>query len=105
MAGGFTTFNGILGAINTYKFRDNKDFRWKFMIVMMVLELVIGPFFIFAPEIDITGYTIMGAITTVAGIVEVISALTMENIKSTVRDSKDIVHIIKDKEDEPKQLN
>ena len=105
MAGGFTTFNGILGAINTYKFRDNKDFRWKFMIVMMVLELAIGPFFIFAPEIDITGYTIMGAITTVAGIVEVISALTMENIKSTVRDSKDIVHIIKDKEDEPKQLN
>lgn len=99
MAGGFTTFNGVLGAINAYKYRDNKDFRWKFMLVLMAFELVIGPFFIFAPEIDITGYIIMGVITTVAGIIEVINTLTMQNIKDTIKDGKDIIHIIKDNEE------
>ena len=103
MAGGFTTFNGVLGAINAYKNRDNKDFRWKFMLVMMALELIIGPYFIFAPSIDINGYIIMGVITTVAGIIEVINALTMNNIKSTIKDGKDIIHIMKEKEDKKEE--
>lgn len=103
MAGGFTTFNGILGIVNAIKYRDNKDFRWKFMLVVTALELIIGPYFIFAPEIDTTGYIIMGVITTLAGIIEVISALTMENIKSTIKDSKDILHLIKDKNDQENQ--
>lgn len=107
MAGGFTTFNGVLGAINTYKYRDNKDFRWKFMLVLMVVEFIIGPYFIFASDsIDLSGYIIMGALTTVAGTIEVISALTMENIRSTAKDTKDIINIMKDdKQPEQPQLN
>ena len=95
MAGGFTTFNGVLGVINAYKNRQNKDFRWKFVLVITAVELVAGPFFIFAPSIDISGYIIMGAITTVAGIIEVISAFTKDNFKSTIKDGKDIVRIMK----------
>lgn len=100
MAGGFTTFNGVLGAIHTYRNRANKDFRWKFTIVLMMVELVVGPYFIFASDnINTTGFIIMGVLTMVAGTIEVISALTMETLKSTIRDGKDIVRIIKDKED------
>lgn len=95
MAGGFTTFNGVLGIINAYKGRQNKDFRWRFMLVMTAVELIAGPFFIFAPSIDIAGYIIMGAITTVAGTIEVISAFTKDNIKCTIQDGKDIVRIMK----------
>ena len=99
MAGGFTSFNGILGLVNAYKNRANKDFRWKFMLVLTAIELVVGPYFIFASDnIDSTGFTIMGVVTMVAGTIEVISALTMETLKSTIRDGKDIVRIIKDKE-------
>ena len=101
MAGGFTTLNGVLGAISTYKNRENKDFRWKFMLVLMVIELVIGPYFIIVSDsIDIAGYTIMGALTTVAGLIEVISALTKENLKGTLNDGKEIVRIMKDGEEE-----
>lgn len=96
MAGGFTTFNGVLGAINTYKKRDNKNFRWKFTLGLTIVELIIGPFFIFAPTVNVTGYIVMGVLTSVAGTIEVISALTMDNIKSTVKDGKDIVRIMKE---------
>ena len=100
MAGGFTTFNGVLGALNTYRNRHNKDFRWKFTIVLTVIELIVGPYFIFASDnIDTTGFTVMGCLTMVAGIIEVISALTMETLKNTIKDGKDIVRIIKNKED------
>ncbi len=100
MAGGFTTLNGVLGAISAYKNRDNKDFRWKFMIVLTVIELILGPYFIFASDsIDINGYIIMGVLTTVAGTIEVISALTKDNLKGTIKDGKDIVRIIKDGEE------
>ena len=97
MAGGFTTLNGVLGAISAYKNRENKDFRWKFMLVVTGLELVIGPYFIFASDsIGINGYIVMGALTTVAGIIEVISAATRKGIKDTLNDGKEIVRIIKD---------
>ena len=100
MAGGFTTLNGVLGAISAYKNRDNEDFRWKFMIVLTVIELILGPYFIFASDsIDINGYIIMGVLTTVAGTIEVISALTKDNLKGTIKDGKDIVRIIKDGEE------
>lgn len=101
MAGGFTTLNGVLGVINTYKNRENKDFRWKFMLVLTVIELVIGPYFIIVSDsIDVAGYTIMGALTTVAGLIEVISALTKENLRGTLDDGKEIVRIMKDGEQE-----
>ena len=103
MAGGFTTFNGVLGAISAYRNRNNKDFRWKFMLVLMVIELIVGPYFIFASDSinseNTAAFIIMGCLTMVAGTIEVISALTMETIKNTVKDGRDIVRIIKDKED------
>ena len=99
MAGGFTTFNGALGIVNTYKNRERKDFYWKLIIVLTVFELIIGPYFIFASDnIDTNGFIIMGVLTMVAGLFEVISALTMDTLKNTVQDGKDIVHILKDKE-------
>lgn len=97
MAGGFTTLNGVLSAINVYKSRDNKDFHWKVLLVLMVLELIIGPIFIFnSDSIDIPGYIVMGVLTTVAGTVEVISACTRENLKNTLDDGKKIVDIMRD---------
>ena len=97
MAGGFTTLNGVLGAINVYKGREDKDFRWKLILVLAVLELIIGPYFIFASdEIGINWYIVMGALTTVAGLIEVISVMTRENLKGTINDGKKIVHIMKD---------
>ena len=99
MAGFFTCLNGVFGAINIYKGRKEKDFVWKLTIILTVLEFVIGPIFLFAStSINLTGYTIMGCLTMVAGTVEVIKALTKENLKATLADSKEIVHLIKDKE-------
>lgn len=97
MAGGFTTLNGIFGLIYIFKNRENKDLRWKFALILMVFEFVVGPYFIFASNsINISGYIVMGVLTMVAGTIEVLSALTMETIRSTIQDGKDIVHIMKD---------
>jgi len=97
MAGGFTTLNGVLGAIYVVKHKDEKDFRWKLGIVLTVIELILGPYFVFASgSINIPGYIIMGVLTSAAGVVEVISALTRENIKGAIDDSKKIVKIMKD---------
>ena len=99
MAGFFTTLNGVFGAIKTYKNRENsKTFGWKFTLGLTIVELILGPFFIFAPAVEIIGYIIMGAITSVAGIIEVVSALTVDNLKNTIRDGKDIVRIMKEKD-------
>lgn len=99
MAGGFTTLNGVLGAIKVFKSRELKNFRWKFTLVLTIIELILGPIFIFAPTIDINGYIVMGALTSIAGTIEVISAFTMDNIKNTIKDGKDIARIVKDREE------
>ncbi|MDO4752772.1 MAG: DUF308 domain-containing protein [Candidatus Saccharibacteria bacterium] len=109
MSGFFTTLNGIFNIFTIYKNRENKDFGWKFRIILMVFELILGPFFLInSDSIDIPGYVIMGALTTVAGIIEVISAVTRENLRGTVSDGREIVRIIKDgeiqKEDENKEV-
>ena len=99
MAGGFTVLNGILGIINAYKRRENIDFQWKLMVVLTVLELAIGAYFIISSDsISIGWYVVMGVLTTVAGLIEVISALTRENLRNTLDDSKKIVKIIKNDE-------
>lgn len=96
MAGFFTTLNGIFGAISTFKNRANKDFRWKFVVILMVLEFILGPYFIIASDsIDINSYIVMGILTTVAGIAEIISASTKENLKETIDDGKKMVRIMK----------
>ena len=97
MTGGFTTLNGVLGVINAVKNRNEIDFRYKLLMVLTVIELIIGPFFIFASDsIDTIWYVVMGAVTTVAGVIEVISAMNHDNIESTIDDGKKIVQIIKD---------
>ena len=96
MAGFFTTLNGVLNIISTIKNRDNKDFRWKLMIVVMACELILGPYFLIScTSISINGYIIMGALTSVAGAIEVINAITRENIRGTINDGKEIVRTIK----------
>ena len=101
MAGFFTTLNGVLGVVSEYKNRENKDFRWKFVLVLTVFELILGPFFIISSDaININGYIIMGALTTVAGVIEVISATTRENLRGTMNDGKEIVRIMKNGKDE-----
>ena len=99
MAGGFTTLNGVLGAIKVFKGRELKNFRWKFTLALTIIELILGPIFIFAPTIDINGYIVMGALTSIAGTIEVISAFTMDNIKNAIKDGKDIARIVKDREE------
>ena len=96
MSGFFTTLNGVLNIISTIKNRDNKDFRWKMMIVVMACELILGPYFLICcTSIDINGYIIMGALTSVAGAIEVINALTRENIRGAIEDGREIVHTVK----------
>ena len=101
MAGGFTTLNGITGAIKVFKRRDEKDYRWYFKLVLTLLELVVGPYYFFASDSISSGWFMtMAILTMVAGAVEVISALTPESLKSAMRDSKEIVRIMKDEPDE-----
>lgn len=100
MTGGFTTLNGVLGVINAVKKRDTIDFRYKLLLVLTIIELIIGPFFIFASDsIDTIWYVVMGAVTTVAGVIEVISAMNHDNIESTIDDGKKIIQIIKNEGD------
>ena len=97
MAGGFTTLNGVTGAIKVFKRRENKNYRWYFKLVLTLLELVVGPYYFFASDSISSGWFMsMAILTTVAGAVEVISALTPENLKDTVRDGRDIMRILKD---------
>lgn len=107
MAGGFTTFNGIMGAIRAFKGRDNKDFRWKFMLVLTLFELGWGIYFLIASEsINIGSYLVMGIITSVAGLIEVISCLNAKTLKDTIKDGKQIVKTMKsdEKVEEPEGL-
>ena len=100
MSGGFTTLNGVLGVIGLYKSReDEMDFRRKLRIGLTIVELILGPLFIFMSDsIGVGWYVVMGALTTVAGLIEVVTALTHENIDSTIEDGKKIVSMIKDGE-------
>lgn len=96
MAGFFTTLNGVLGTIRAIKNRDNKDFGWKFMLVLTIIELALGPYFIITSDsIELNWYIVMGALTAIAGTVEVIHATTRGSIRDTIDDGKEIVRIIK----------
>ena len=98
MAGGFTTLNGVLGVVALVKmYKNEQNLRFWFKLILTVVELLMGVYFLV--NSDMTGggwYIAMGALTTVAGTIEVISALTPESIRSTMQDGKDIVKILKD---------
>lgn len=99
MAGGFTTFNGVMGAIRAFKGRDNKNFAWKFMLFLTAFELVWGIYFLIASEsIGIGSYLVMGIITSVAGAIEVISCLNAKTLRATIEDGKEIVKTMKEDE-------
>ncbi len=99
MAGFFTSLNGILGLIRAYKQREEKDtVFWRFMMTLTVLELIIGPYFIFGSDsISTPGFAVMGVLTAIAGLIEVISSLSFKSITSTYQDGKDIVKTLKEK--------
>lgn len=97
MSGGFTTLNGVLGAVKLFKRRENKNYRWYFRLVLTLVELTVGPYYFFASDSISSGWFMtMAILTMVAGAVEVVSALTPENIRSSIKDGKDIVRILKD---------
>lgn len=102
MAGFFTTLNGVLNIFNVYKGRENKTVKWEFRLVLMVFELILGPFFIIKSDgLDVGWYIVMGVLTTVAGVIEVLTVSTKENIKGTINDGKNIVHIMKTGKKDP----
>ena len=92
MAGGFTTLNGVLGAIKVFKTRDNKNFAWKFKLFLTLFELGFGIYFIIAcNDINIRSYLVMGIITSIAGAIEVGSCLNAKTLKDTIEDGREIV--------------
>lgn len=104
MTGGFTILNGIFGVIFLIKNKDNhRSFFWRFRLGLTIVEFILGPYFIFASDsITPVGFTIMGIITSIAGSIEVFSALTREELEKTLKDGKEIVKAFKD-EDKPKE--
>ncbi len=103
MTGGFTILNGVVGTINAIKNRANfKTFKWKFLFSLAVIELTLGTYFIFMPDdVNIVMLAIVGIITIIAGIIEVISACKRETFEKTIQDGKDILKVLKDdKEDD-----
>ena len=103
MTGGFTIFNGVMGVINVVKNREKWDtFGWKFIAGLTLIELALGLLFIFmASKINIVALGIMGVVTTIAGVIEVISAIRNHAIEDAIKDSKDIVRVLKDEKELP----
>ncbi len=96
MVGGFTTFNGIVGVVNLIKRRNERDYRWYIRLVLTLFELVVGPYFIIASStIDTNWLLVMGILTALAGLIEVIASFSTEALKDTVKDSKEIVKTLK----------
>lgn len=97
MAGGFTTLNGVIGVVKIIRRYKQRDVRFWFKLVLTVVELVLGPYFLICCDTVEGGwYLAMGALTMVAGTIEVIAALTPESIRNTMQDGKDIVRILKE---------
>lgn len=104
MTGGFSILNGIFGTMFVVKNREHHaTFWWRFRLGLTILEFVLGAYFIFASStINTVGFAIMGILTTIAGVIEVFSALTKEELEKTMKDGKEIVKTLKD-EEKPKE--
>ena len=97
MAGGFSILNGVFGVIWIVKNNSEHNFSWKFRIGLTVLEFGMGLYFIFASNsINGTGYLILGSITTIAGIIEVVHALKQHALRDAFNDSKKMIKALKD---------
>jgi uncharacterized membrane protein HdeD (DUF308 family) len=96
VVGIFTTFNGIMGVISLCKRLNNRNYRWIIRLILTIFELIGGLYFIImANSIDIGGFLVMGILTAVAGIIEVISVYSKEYLIVTVKDSKSAVSTLK----------
>ena len=96
IAGGFTIFNGIMGAISLVKRRKERNWRWIVRLVLTLVELGFGTYFIISSSsIDTNGILVMGILTAVAGLIEIISTTNSETLKNTVEDGKAAVRVIK----------
>ena len=96
MSAFFTCLNGVFGVIYVIKNRENQSLWWKFKIILTVIEFAVGIYFFIASDgIELGWYIVMGSLTTVAGIIEVVSSITAENLRNTLNDGKDIVRIVK----------
>lgn len=96
MVGIFTTFNGIMGVISLCKRLNNRNYRWIVRLILTIFELIAGPYFIImASSVDISGLLVMGILTAVAGIIEVVSVYSKEYLIETVRDGKSAVSTLK----------
>ena len=111
MTGGFSILNGVFGVMFLVKNRANhQTFFWRFRLGLTILEFVLGVYFVFASDsINTVGFAIMGILTTIAGVIEVFSALTREELEKTMKDGKEIVKALKDEEkpkekEEPKKV-
>ena len=97
MCGGFTILNGVFGILWIAKNNDNHNFSWKFRIGLTVVEFFMGSYFILASNtINATGYLIMGSITTLAGVIEIVHAVKENAIRDAIEDGKSIVKAFKD---------
>ena len=96
MTGFFTTLNGVFGAIDTYKNREKRDFRWYFVIVLTLLELGLGIYFLIAfHSIEIGFYLVVGIITAIGGVLEAIKTISNGGLKAALDDGKQIVKTLK----------
>ena len=97
VTGGFTTFNGVLGAIHAVKNREKwQTMGWRFLLCLAVVELALGIYFLVASaSISNDALTVMGIITSIAGVIEVINALRKESIDKIINDGKEIVKTLK----------
>ena len=104
MTGGFSILNGVFGTMFVVKNREHHaTFWWRFRLGLTILEFVLGAYFVFASStINTVGFAIMGILTTIAGVIEVFSALTKEELEKTMKDGKEIVKTLKD-EEKPKE--
>lgn len=98
MTGGFTILNGVVGIINVIKKREkHATFGWKFMLGLAIIELTLGIYFLFMPDdVNIAIQGVVGVITIIAGVIEVIASLRRDVIEKTIQDGKDIVKVLKD---------
>ena len=53
-------------------------------------------FIVLADSIVRAGFIVMGVITIIAGVIEVLSALTKESLEQTLKDGKDILKALKE---------
>lgn len=96
MTGAFTILNGVFGVIYLFKNHARIDGIWKFKVILTLLEFILGVYFIVSSEtITLTALILLGILTAVAGVLEIIITASKESIKNTVKDGQSIINTLK----------